>query len=131
MTYDPQQPGQHGEPHQYQQQPQYQQQYQQYPAQYQQPAYPAPPHAYGYPPPSSGANGLGVAGFVCGLLGLVFCWIPFVGAILAVLGIVLGGAGMAQARRTNNSSGLGIAGLVLGIIALIPAAILTVAVVHG
>lgn len=121
MSYHDPQPGQHDEP-------QYQQQY---PQQYQQQGYPPPQYAYGYPQPSSGANGLGVAGFVCGLVGLVFCWIPFVGVILALLGIVLGGSGMAQARRTNNSSGLAIAGLVLGIIALIPAIIILVAIARG
>jgi hypothetical protein len=38
----------------------------------------APPQQYGYPAPYQqqppGTNGLGVAGFVCGLIGLIFCW---------------------------------------------------------
>jgi hypothetical protein len=65
-------------------------------------------------------SGLAVTGFVCGLVGLVFCWIPLFGLALAILGIVFGVLG----RR----HGLGIAGLVLGIIATIIALIITIAV---
>lgn len=110
--------------------PQQQHPQQQYPASPGGPGYPPqPPYGYGYPQqPSSSTNGLGVAGFVCGLLGLVFFWIPFVGIVLAILGVIMGAAGMTQARRVHNSAGLAIAGLVLGIIALIPAIIFLIAV---
>jgi hypothetical protein len=88
----------------------------------------------GYQPQSAFAgspaptNGMGVAGFVTGLLGLVLCWVPFLGLILAACGIILSGVGMAQAKRTGASTGLAIAGLVLGILALIPSLIFLVAV---
>src|SRR5688572_265184 len=37
------------------------------------------------------SNGLGVAGFVLGLLGLLFFWLPVLGAIMAILGVIFGG----------------------------------------
>lgn len=91
--------------------------------------YAASPQPYGYPPaaPSAGTNGLGVAGFVTGLLGLIFCWVPWMGILLAIVGVILSGAGMSQGKKRGQSTGLAIAGLVCGIIALIPAVIIMVA----
>ncbi len=74
------------------------------------------------------SNGLGVAGFVTGLLGLIFCWVPGLGIVLAVLGIILGGVGIASGRKSGAGIGLAVAGLVLGIIALIPAILIISAV---
>ncbi len=104
------------QPQNYPQQPYPYQQYpqQQYPQAYQ-PYQGAP---YGYPQPQT--NPMGVAGFVCGLIGLVLFWFPFVGLVLAVLGIALGGSGISAGKRDGASTGLAVAGLVLGIIALIP-----------
>ena len=73
-------------------------------------------------------NGLGVAGFVTGLLGLIFCWVPALGVLLAVLGVILGGVGIATGKKKGAPTGLAIAGLVLGIIALIPAIVIMSAV---
>ena len=53
------------------------------------------------------------AGFVCGLLGLIFCW-TYIG-LLAIPGLILSIVGMSQ---KNRSKGLGIAGLILSAIAL-------------
>ncbi len=97
------------------------------------------PQPYGAQPPvyghsqtvivqSAPGNGLGVAGFVTGLLGLLFCWVPFLGVLLALLGVILGGVGIATGKKKGAPTGLAIAGLVLGIIALIPAIILISAV---
>lgn len=76
-----------------------------------------------YAPPQ---NGLGTAGFVLGLVGLVFSVVPIVGVIawpLVVLGLVLSGIGLARARagRATNK-GIAVAGLVcsaLGLVACI------------
>ena len=73
-------------------------------------------------------NGLGVAGFVTGLLGLVLCWVPWLGILLAGVGIVLSGVAIPQGKKKGASNGLAIAGLVCGIIALIPAIIVMVAI---
>ena len=93
----------------------------------QQPTYAPPQTVYVQNTPTPG-NGLGVAGFVLGLLGLIFCWLPGLGITMAVLGIILGGVGIATGKKKGAPVGLAIAGLVLGIIALIPAIIIIAAV---
>ena len=72
-------------------------------------------------------NGLGVGGFVTGLLGLVLCWVPWIGILLAGVGIVLSGIAIPQGKKKGAGNGLAIAGLVCGIIALIPALIVMIA----
>jgi hypothetical protein len=105
---------------------------------------PAQPEAYGAVPPvpqqpvyaqpatvyvqQAPGNGLGVAGFVTGLLGLIFCWVPALGITLALLGVILGGVGISTGKKKGAPTGLAIAGLVLGIIALIPAFVIIGAV---
>ncbi|MGY1743057.1 MULTISPECIES: hypothetical protein [unclassified Blastococcus] len=96
---------------------------QMYPQQ-QQPVY-AQPAVYVQNAPS---NGLGTAGFVTGLLGLLFCWVPALGIVLALLGVIMGGVGISTGKKKGAPTGLAIAGLVLGIIALIPAIIFISAV---
>ena len=66
------------------------------------------------------SSGSGVGAMVCGIIGLIFCWIPFVniiGLILGIIAIVLGSSG----RKTLPPSkrGMATAGFVLGIISLI------------
>ncbi|MCP3799138.1 hypothetical protein NLX83_07710 [Allokutzneria sp. A3M-2-11 16] len=83
-----------------------------YPPQQPQGGYPAQPQ-----------NGLGTAGFVVGLIGLVFSIIPFVGIIawpLVIIGAVLSGVGMSKAMSgVANNKGLAIAGLVCSIVGLV------------
>jgi len=74
--------------------------------------------------PARPGNGLGVAGFVTGLLGLIFCWVPAFGIVLALLGVIMGGVGIATGKKKGAPIGLAVSGLVLGIIALIPAIII-------
>jgi len=101
-------------------------------------ATPWPPHPSPFPPPRAPENGLGTAGFVLGLVGLLFSFLPIVGIIawpLVILGGVLSGVGIARAsagRATNK--GLAIAGLVcagVGLIVCIAYAVLFGAVVTG
>jgi hypothetical protein len=66
---------------------------------------------------------LGVAGFVCGLVGALIALIPlffFMGWILGVLGIVFGAVGWRNAWRDAGRGGkrLSIAALVLGVVAV-------------
>ncbi len=69
------------------------------------------------------SNGLGTAGFVVGLIGLVFSFIPLIGVVawpLVILGIVFSAVGIAKAskgRATNK--GLAIAGLVVSVVGLV------------
>lgn len=59
-------------------------------------------------------NGLGTAGFVLALLGLVFCWVPVLDWILWILGLIFSFIGVFRAPR-----GLAIAGLVISFIGVI------------
>jgi hypothetical protein len=70
-------------------------------------------------PPS---NGLATTGFVCGLVGLIICLIPFgifFGGIVAVIGIVFGFLGRSRAREVGTGRGMATAGSVLGVVGLI------------
>lgn len=60
------------------------------------------------------SNGVGTAGFVLALVGLIFCWVPVLGWILWALGLILSAVGM-----TKSPKGLAIAGLVLSLIGII------------
>jgi hypothetical protein len=73
-------------------------------------------------------NGLCVAGFVTGLCGLVFFWIPFLGFIAAATGVVLSAVGMSQGKKTGRPTGLGVAGLVLGILGVLAFMLVLVAI---
>jgi len=101
----------------------------------QQPGYPQqqPPPAYGAPqmppqmPPAYGApmmgpqpkNGLGTAGMVVGIIGIVLFWCGLVGIVLAILAVSFGGVGLARANRGEaTNKGMAMTGVVLGIITL-------------
>ena len=69
---------------------------------------------------SAGANsGLAIAGFVTGLLGLLFFWFVFLGVPLGLLGIVLGAVAVSQAGRAGGRTGLAKAGIVLGVLGVV------------
>ena len=61
-------------------------------------------------------NGQAVAAMVLGIVSLGLFWIPFVGLICGVLGVVLGWLGMQRANRGATGRGMAVAGLVTGII---------------
>jgi hypothetical protein len=73
---------------------------------------------------SPGSPGVGVAGFVLVLVGLV---VPFVGLIGFILSIV----GYRQARREGLSTGLSLAGMIIGAIATAIGILILVAIVIG
>lgn len=103
-------------------------------SEYPQPTAPAPQYGQPAPLPAKGSNGLAVAGFVLGLLGLLTSWIPvlnILGIILGVLGAILAGVGLAKAKKVNAGKGLAIAGLVLGVLAVIIAIVVNVAFVNA
>lgn len=84
---------------------------------------------YGYPPPpQQPGNGMGVGGFVTGLLGLIFCWFPWLGIVLSIIGVALGGVGLSQGKKRGAPTGLAIAGLVCGIIGLAVSLVFIIAV---
>jgi hypothetical protein len=59
-------------------------------------------------------RGMGIAGFILSLLGVILFIIPFLGFILAISGLI---CSIMQLRR--KKSGLAIAGLVLGIVGIL------------
>jgi hypothetical protein len=71
------------------------------------------------PGPAPAGNGMAVAGLVLGLLGLVLCWIPGLGWVLALLGIIFGAVGISKGNRVGRGKGMAVAGLVVGMIGLL------------
>lgn len=73
--------------------------------------------------PTKPSNGLGLTGFIVGLIGLLLSFIPLIGVVawpLVILGIIFSAIGIAKAskgRATNK--GLSIAGIVVSIIGLV------------
>ena len=84
---------------------------------------PVPAQQQRYPAPAVPQNGFGVTGFVLGLLGLIFSFIPLIGVIawpLVILGVIFSALGLDRAnKRRATNKGLAIAGLVLSIIGLV------------
>ncbi|WP_409329591.1 DUF4190 domain-containing protein [Trujillonella humicola] len=82
----------------------------------------------GHPPAGTRqqGNGLAIAGFVCGLVGLLFFSV-----ILGPLAIVFGGIGLNRAQRGAPHKGLSIAAIVLGVVDLILFVVLVVAAANN
>jgi hypothetical protein len=79
---------------------------------------------YGYPAGYAGSSqppgtGMGIAGFVTGLVGVLLCWIPGLGVICSLLGVIFGAIGLNQLKRVGGNPGLAIAGLVLGVLGVV------------
>jgi hypothetical protein len=68
------------------------------------------------------SNGLGLTGFVIGLVGLVISFIPLIGVVawpLVILGIIFSAIGISKAVKGNaTNKGLAITGLVVSIVGL-------------
>jgi hypothetical protein len=65
------------------------------------------------------SNWSGTAGFVLGVLGAVFCWVPVLGFMLGVLAVVFGSLGVSAGNRGEATNRTVAAwGLGLGIFAL-------------
>ena len=86
---------------------------------------PAPPPPA--PQVTKTSNGIGIAGFVIALVGLVLCWIPVLGVILCTLGIVFSAIGLRNSNRHSAPHrGLSIAGLTVGIVMFLVSLLITV-----
>ncbi|HEX3790409.1 MAG TPA: DUF4190 domain-containing protein [Pseudonocardiaceae bacterium] len=86
-----------------------------------QPPYPQ----FGYYRPST--SGLSVAGMVIGILSLTMWWVPVLGLVISLVGLLLSARGIAHTRRGPRSGyGMGIAGLVCSLLSLIPAIVVAV-----
>lgn len=82
-----------------------------------------PPHPAFPPQQQFPKNGLGTAGFVLGLLAVIFAFIPIIGVIawpMAILGLIFGIIGINRARQgAATNKGLAVAGTVLAAIGLV------------
>lgn len=89
----------------------------QYPPQYGQGQ--GPQHPPGYGP----RNGMGIAALILGIVGLLFCIVPFtawIGIILGIVGTILGAVGISRARkRIATNLTMSIIGTVLSVLAII------------
>lgn len=75
------------------------------------------------------SNPMAIAGMVLGLVGLVFCWVPYFGIIVAIIGLVLSIVGVVKANSAGGTNrGMAITGLVCSIVGIIIAAALISAV---
>ena len=64
-------------------------------------------------------NGIGTAGFILALLTLFLGWIPVLGWIMWVLGLIFSAIGIGRAKKTGKGKGLSIAGLVISLLGVI------------
>lgn len=69
------------------------------------------------------SNGLGLTGFIIGLIGLVISFIPLVGVVawpLVILGIIFSSIGLSKAVKGKaTNKGIAITGLVLSLVGLL------------
>jgi hypothetical protein len=88
---------------------------------------PPPPMPYTGPGemPPARRNGMGTAALILAIIALFICWIPFVGFLGLVLGIVamvLGFVGRGRAKRGEaNNGGVALGGILLGFLAIVGA----------
>lgn len=78
--------------------------------------------APGAPVPPAGPAPSATPALICGILAIVFCWIPIVGIVLGIVAIVLAG----KYFKAGGKEGSGKAGRICGIIGLVLSAIMIV-----
>jgi hypothetical protein len=88
------------------------------------------PHATTFapapPPPARSSSGMAIASLILGIVGTLFGLVPltfWVAGTLGVVGLILGLAALARARRTSLPAKLPIAGSVLSVVALVLAVV--------
>lgn len=79
---------------------------------YQQPAYQQPIYQQ---PAAGGSKVLAIISLVLGICGIVFCWIPVFGMLIAIAGLILG----ILSFKNPNGKGMAITGFVLSIIGIV------------
>ena len=79
---------------------------------YQQPAYQQPIYQQ---PAAGGSKALAITSLILGICGIVFCWIPVFGLLIAVAGLIVG----IFALKNPNGKGMGITGFVLSIVGIV------------
>lgn len=101
--------------------------------------YPGPPYGgSSYPPPPYGAgpgyapprgNGKAVTALVCGIAGIVFCWLSFFALLVIVPAFVFGFLALNESKsRGGSGRGLAVAGIACAVVAALLTTVLTVLV---
>lgn len=76
---------------------------------------------------SNKSKGLAVAGMVCGICGLVFCWSLWFALILDILGIIFGSVALAKIKKGEaDGKGMAIAGVVTGAVGAVISIIIAI-----
>ncbi len=89
-----------------------------------QPMYQQPQQPMYMQPASVPGKGLGIASMVLGIISLACFCLWYVAIACALIGVVLGGVGIAKAKQVNAKNGMAVAGLVCSIISLAVALII-------
>ncbi|MCL2425506.1 MAG: DUF4190 domain-containing protein [Oscillospiraceae bacterium] len=92
---------------------------------------PPPPQGFQPPPPPPPppimpqeqsdyypGKGMAIASLVIGAASLVFCWIPFFGTIMAIVGLILGIVGKKSASEAGVRSGVATGGIICSAISI-------------
>lgn len=81
-------------------------------------------------PAPTGSDGLAITAMILGILAVVFSWIPFLGILAAIGGIVaivLGGVAMGRVKKSGRPGrGMAVTGLVTGIVSVLFATLVTI-----
>ena len=80
-----------------------------------QPIYQQPVQPVYQQPAAGGSKALAITALILGICGLVFCWIPVFGLLIAVAGLIVG----IFALKNPNGKGMGITGFVLSIVGIV------------
>ncbi len=102
------------------------------------PAYPAPPPA-GYPAPTYPAAGypggeapkpgpgtFAIIALIVAVIALLISWVPFLGAIAALIALGLGIGAWVSAKKGGRPAGLAIAATVISILAFLIGVVITI-----
>lgn len=81
--------------------------------------------------PAPRVSGFAVTALVCGVVGLVLCWVPGVDVILGIIAATFGALGWHQASKGRPGFGMAIAGMVLGIVTLVVFTVLIIAAANS
>lgn len=79
--------------------------------------------------PEKQSNGVAVAGLVFGILALILGWIPVLGWIFCIVGLICSIVGMVNVKKKNSGKAPSIIGLITSIVGIVVTLILTIAAV--
>ena len=72
------------------------------------------------------SNGVGTAAGVLGIVGIALIWVPFIGGLLCLLGLILGIVGLVKGRNESLPVGMAITGIATGGVGVLIYVVLTI-----